>query len=124
MIACSKIRAPIRLAQQGLHLGLLKIPDHGFGRLFERYCSYFGAPRQVDGRAHANEASQQMDGCKLLVAANTAALAITLQVIKELADNRRRQVFHGHVINSATTLFAGEWQQSSQSVAAARALSR
>ena len=44
MVAVSERRTPIRLGQEGIHLGLFEIPDHGLGGLLERRRSYFGAP--------------------------------------------------------------------------------
>ena len=73
----------------------------------------------MDRRTHADEARQRMDGRKPLVAGDAAALAIMLQVVKEFANDCRGQVLHGHAIDSAAALFAGEWQQQHQSVAVA-----
>ena len=44
MVAVSERRTPIRLAQEGVHLGLFEIPDPDLGSLLERRRPYFGAP--------------------------------------------------------------------------------
>jgi hypothetical protein len=49
-----------------------------------------------------------MDGRQTLVAGNLAALAITLQVIQEVADDFRRQLLHGHAIDGVASLLAGK----------------
>src|ERR1700733_5589883 len=60
-----------------------------------------------------------MNRRKPLVASDLAAFAVTLQVIKEVADNCRRQVLDGHAIDGAAPLSTGEWQQQRQSIAVA-----
>jgi hypothetical protein len=119
VVACSETRMLIRLIQQSVHLDFLEVPDHSPGRLFEWHRSYFGAPGQVDWRTHANKARQRMDGREPLVAAECAALAVTLQMLEEDADNCRVQVFNGHAIDSDASLFADERQQQRQGVAVA-----
>jgi hypothetical protein len=46
-----------------------------------------------------------------LVASDGTASAVALQVVKELADNCRGQVLHGHAIDDAASLAAYKWQQ-------------
>lgn len=47
MIAVSERCTPVRLRQEGVHLGLFEIPDHVLGGLLERRRSYFGAPSHM-----------------------------------------------------------------------------
>src|SRR6516162_984772 len=60
-----------------------------------------------------------MDGRQPLVASDLTALAIALQVVQKLADDFRRQLFHGHAIDGAAYLLAGKRQQQCQRVAVA-----
>ena len=58
MVAVAERRTPIRLGQEGVHLGLFEIPDPGLGRLLEWRRPYFGAPGHMRRRAHADEPRQ------------------------------------------------------------------
>ena len=44
MVAVSERRTPIRLGEEGVHLGFFEIPYPVLGSLLERRRPYFGAP--------------------------------------------------------------------------------
>jgi hypothetical protein len=70
----------------------------------------------MNRRTHANESSQGMDGREPLIPCGATAMAVPFQVIKKLPHDRRRQIFHGHSIDSLTIFGADERQKQHQRV--------
>ena len=96
-----------------VHLGLLEIRDHGFSRPFERHCSYFGAPGQVDRRTHADQACQRVNSREPLVSGDAAHVDL-FEVIGGLDQNAVNSLVNASLdaginfIDTANVYSAGE----------------
>lgn len=119
VVTSAKGSALIWLLQQGIDLGLFEVPDRRFGGLLEGNRPYLAAPSEVGRRVRAYEPRQRVDHGKPLVARHATAMPIAFEVIKELTNNRRRQILDCHSVDGMSGAGTGERQQQGQRVTVA-----
>src|SRR5437879_6279691 len=99
MVAGSLARVAARRREQGVHLRFLEVRQRALRHLLDRNRGELGAPGQVLGTSHPDEASEGMYRREPLVARGHRAVPLVFQVCEEAADDVWREMFNLELID-------------------------